>query len=163
MSDLLKSEKTDALSLNHPSLVLLNTFSETTADDSNNSDFAIIRPDADHPYAYGEETQLKKAKSLVKSATLESAISLLAASHSLINDSRLALKTTRARALSGPSYKRTKTAKSEDRLPRRPKILKYIQDFSKSFENETVLLEEVLEEDEDDADDASEEEEEEEA
>lgn len=130
--------------MNHPSLVLLNTFSETTADDSNSSDFAIIQPDADYPYAYVDETQLKKEKSLIKSATLESAILTLAASHSLINDGKMAFKTTRTRANSGPIFKRTKTAKSEDRLPRRPKILRYIQDFSKSFEEETVLLEEIV-------------------
>lgn len=142
VSDLSKSGNASPLLTNHPSLVNYNTYSETTMDDSSNADFNMLYSEAGQIYAYNWQWLLKKAKSIADSIYVESNLSNLELSHQYKVNSQTAPITFRERAYSGPILTRSKTSKSWEGK-RKPKVMKYIQDFSDSFENAELLSEEV--------------------
>jgi len=142
VSDLCKSDNTSPLLKNHPSIGNINTFSETTMDDSNNSDFALIT-EASQIYEYKWQWLLSKAKSIAKSFRAESDESTMFSSQNQEEIETMTPVLTRTRTFSGPTSKRQKLSKSCESKKPRPKIMRYVQDLSESFENEKVLLEEA--------------------
>jgi hypothetical protein len=89
---------------------------------------------------------MNKVKSMGVSTTApsEQSPSVVSQQYS-VDDPKIGFKLTRARALSGPTYKRSKSTKISQKNKSQPKVMKYVQDFSEIFDNETVLLEECHE------------------